>query len=1010
MPNYDLPNCKLMQALAEKASQREDIIFDVLGRMHEFRQKVAGEVRQINKLFPEYTPHDEQYHLKRLFYVADTVLGEKNIKAMNLGELFVLSIALYGHDWGMAVNDIEKDYIIYDRIPDDIKPEELWILSDEKNRFNIFAHDQQLFDKDGKLKNISVEIWREYVRQTHAFRSGERIRRFFEPIDGSVADATSRVCIGHWLDFESLQDHDSFPANFSVMRDVVNLRALAVYLRLIDMLDLAEDRTPYVIWKFVAPRNPRSKMEWLKHRALRTITCPPYLEGRVIRVDGSTDDHNVYAALEDLRIWCEKQLRGCNDVLARMNDPKHKLDIYHIDWHIETRRFKKTSIGFQFDREQMFEILGSEIYQGDQYVFLRELLQNSIDAIRMRREILRNYAKIEPSNLGIISVNVKYDKNSVVIIWSDDGIGMDEYIIENYLAVAGKSYYRSQDYEKIGLTMDPISRFGVGILSCFIVADSIEIETYKDPNLVPASKPMRITIPDQSKRFRIEILPDSSLKIGTTIRVFIDKNNFYKNGNFQCMKFTEYLSTIAGFVEFPIIVDEDNKKTIIIHPKEKDKLTKQKFGDNYRIQQLNLSYPWSEAFKPQDLANAREFLRDVSLDINSDLGFIDFEGVIACPVPRSKEMQIENFGGISVRKDNDKVIKSEIREKLIRKEDHFRDIKSELSNSSKCYNNYSIYKDGVLVPLDNDFLREFENSYYSALPEYIRINLSKKKAPLLDLSRNSFYKKEKNWFSPIHLKYKEKIGELYTKELISQDPFERLYMMGWIASHYKLISIKDLWDIFPNDHWPVAFLKSGGELNVLEFKDIKRKQIDAFPYSFNNAIDSGELLDFLSLKLNKYKYKNYLIKWGGNDVILAPSLSFFEIGMSMGYSATSAAQAAFDISIFPFEKFYFSSLIKFNRPPWIGNPPLFQSELSPYENLGQDVDNTQLLDKAINCPKSLGAFELHRLSKYIYHSINNFSKPYDSLFGYGMHLMNINHPVSRELIKIFCSIEKNVCV
>ena len=363
-------------------------------------------------------------------------------------------------------------------------------------------------------------------------------------------------------------------------------------------------------------------MEWEKHRALRAVTCPNYLEGRIIIIDGSTDNHEVYAALEDLRIWCEKQFRGCNDVLARMNDPRHKLDIYHINWQIEARGFKKTSIGFQFDRERMFDILGNEIYQGDPYVFLRELLQNSIDAIRMRREILREYAKIEPFNLGVIKINAKHIDNNIIITWRDDGIGMDEYIVQNYLATVGKSFYRSQDYEKIGLKMDPISRFGIGILSCFIAANRIEIETYKDPNLLPRSEPMRITIPDQSKRFRIEILPDGNLEIGTTIRIFVDAgkiSSFNEKMTTESLDITGYLSIIAGFVEFPIIIDEDNRKTIILHPKQNSQEIKQRFGEDYEIRQLDLGYPWSKAIRPQDLANAREFLREERFDVNSDL-------------------------------------------------------------------------------------------------------------------------------------------------------------------------------------------------------------------------------------------------------------------------------------------------------------------------------------------------------------------------------------------------------
>ena len=71
----ELPKCELLDILAKKANLRKDIDFDFFGRLNEFRDRVSKEVRQINELFPEYTPHDEQFHLKRLFAVLDTILG-----------------------------------------------------------------------------------------------------------------------------------------------------------------------------------------------------------------------------------------------------------------------------------------------------------------------------------------------------------------------------------------------------------------------------------------------------------------------------------------------------------------------------------------------------------------------------------------------------------------------------------------------------------------------------------------------------------------------------------------------------------------------------------------------------------------------------------------------------------------------------------------------------------------------------------------------------------------------
>ena len=106
-----------MRSFAVKSSERVDIDFDYLARLDELRKLIGGEVRFINQLFPEYTPHDEEYHLSRLFHVADTLIGLERYDSMNVTELFVLACGLYGHDWGMAVSEAEKEYIISRILP-----------------------------------------------------------------------------------------------------------------------------------------------------------------------------------------------------------------------------------------------------------------------------------------------------------------------------------------------------------------------------------------------------------------------------------------------------------------------------------------------------------------------------------------------------------------------------------------------------------------------------------------------------------------------------------------------------------------------------------------------------------------------------------------------------------------------------------------------------------------------------------------------------------------------------
>src|SRR6478735_707245 len=178
----DFPKCFLIGQLFKKVNERTDTSFNFYGHLENFRKSVSAEVRYINVLFPEYTPHDEEYHLSRLFHVADILLGESIIENMNCTELFLIAISLYGHDWGMAVSVEEKEVIIGKRISN-----EFALLYSEHETFKEFI------EQNGYYKELDQAVWQEYVRRTHAQRSGNRIIRFFDSIDSGVGEAAARI-------------------------------------------------------------------------------------------------------------------------------------------------------------------------------------------------------------------------------------------------------------------------------------------------------------------------------------------------------------------------------------------------------------------------------------------------------------------------------------------------------------------------------------------------------------------------------------------------------------------------------------------------------------------------------------------------------------------------------------------------------------------------------------------------------------------------------------------------
>jgi hypothetical protein len=851
-------------------------------------------------------------------------------------------------------------------------------------------------------------MWREYVRETHAVRSGERVRRYFESIDGGVAEAASRVCVCHWLDFEDLQDYNLYPPDFSVLGETVNLRAIAVYLRLIDLLDLGEDRTPYIIWKFVAPRDPRSKMAWAKHRALRPVTCPLYQDGRIILVDGSTDDHEVYAALEDLRIYCEEQLRGCNDLLARMNDPRHKLDLYHIDWRVAARGFEPISIQFEFDRERMFEILSDEIYQSDPYVFLRELLQNSIDAIRMRREVLQSEG-FGSGDMGVIYVNVEHgDDGDAVITWRDDGIGMDEYVVRNYLAIAGQSYYRSSDFERQGLKMDPISKFGIGILSCFLVADRIEIETFKDPYLPPAGEALKITIPAMRRQFHIETRPQEGANKGTTVKVFVDGKKIptdEENEPVKPLDVTAYLSIVAGFVEFPIVVTEDDRKTIVLHPKQDADVARQRFGEAFKVHQLDLGYPWAGAIYPQDLSTAREMLKEERWDIASDLGLEGYDGVLTYLVPRDDvDAEHKGEGSRFFVRGKDEPVPKIVRGK---RDYYYLDEAVGMSHSAKRSKNYAVYRDGILLstasapksPIGFKF-ESFvwhEWNRYCPAPQIV-VNLPKTKSPRVDLARSKILGQHEHWDSPVYHAYLHHLFEKSLKDLLALDPAERLYQLGRIIAFYN-IDPESLLQVFPHESLPVPFLEAGGRINALKWQEVTTDALYIFPEIIKEYLSTLCHCKWFTHD----EYDGPLVQWTGERCII--------YGFGRPRRPSGAVSNAVILWRSLVSNSHSFSAIRFLHPPWDGDPPLLQEIWLKTEMPEERPEIETMLERTIENPALLNPVEREILSEtlsmigYPFPRFVEFPKPFDHFFAYGGNMLNLIHPVTQALLQFGASLK-----
>ena len=72
------------------------------------------------------------------------------------------------------------------------------------------------------------------------------------------------------------------------------------------------------------------------------------------------------------------------------------------------------------------------------------------------------------------NVGISWNSKTRTLTVEDSGTGMTQEIIESNLLKVGASRYQDPEFRKKYPQFSPISRFGIGVLSAFMVADNVE--------------------------------------------------------------------------------------------------------------------------------------------------------------------------------------------------------------------------------------------------------------------------------------------------------------------------------------------------------------------------------------------------------------------------------------------------------------------------------------------------------------------------------------------------------
>jgi len=117
---------------------------------------------------------------------------------------------------------------------------------------------------------------------------------------------------------------------------------------------------------------------------------------------------------------------------------------------------------FQVDLRGVVDLLSQHLYSSPR-VYVRELLQNAVDAVTARRVF-------DPAAPSGIAITVSDGTLEI----TDAGIGLTEAQVHELLATIGRSSKR----DELGFARHEfLGQFGIGLLSAFLVADEVRVVT-----------------------------------------------------------------------------------------------------------------------------------------------------------------------------------------------------------------------------------------------------------------------------------------------------------------------------------------------------------------------------------------------------------------------------------------------------------------------------------------------------------------------------------------------------
>ncbi|QDT02954.1 heat shock protein 90 [Rubripirellula lacrimiformis] len=475
---------------AKKAANRLESVLD------RFRETAAVLAEDVARSVPQLTDHSI-HHLDALWTTASQIAGEE--WALNPLEAFVLGGAFLIHDLGNAIcafpNRIEDLY--GDRWND-------LVAKNLIEKHGRRPTKKEVSSPPDKIKNLIVL---QRLRQEHAnacvalatkgihFSDGPYIPLIEDrEICGQLGRLIGEIAASHHWPIEKVASKlNQFAALSGVPQDwQVDALLIACILRCADACQVDRRRAPPLRQAVFQPE-AASRKHWIAQQRLNLPTVrrgSGVLEFRSNQPFAVDERESWQIAFDLVAKNASKELEQTSALLKREGRREFAVrriagaeSVAQFSKYVETEGWLPVDVSIQItDVANVVDRFGGQALYGENTSApVRELIANTADAVRARRNVVTGgHAPSE----GKITIRLFEDEHGWCLEVVDDGLGMSQQVMTGPLLDFGSSFWTSDLalQELPGLLaseFSPTGKFGIGFFSIFMIADSVSVTSHR---------------------------------------------------------------------------------------------------------------------------------------------------------------------------------------------------------------------------------------------------------------------------------------------------------------------------------------------------------------------------------------------------------------------------------------------------------------------------------------------------------------------------------------------------